>query len=216
MKLLSWQSFSAFLPLSELPRLKHASVAIALMVLGSSVGYPQGLTPQRDRDTPVFRVDVWDHTVTDFSTRIWSYYELRSALEKGLPPRTVTDNPAEISRAVRALANRIRVARAEAKEGDIFAPSISVEFKKALLLQMNAQTWASIMDDNPGEFSTQINGSYPDESPLSTVPPNVLALLPALPDDIQYRFLGRHIILYDTKASLIIDRIHHAIRCGGC
>ena len=195
---------SAFFPLN----------AIALMVLVTSVGHPQGLETQRDRDTPVFRVEVWGHIVTEFSTRVWSYFELRSELEKGLPPRRVTDDPAEIRRAVRALANRIRVARADAKEGDIFTPTIGAEFRKALLLEMNAPTWAAIMDDNPGEFSVQINGSYPDEKPLSTVPPNILALLPTLPDGIQYRFLGRHLILYDTRASLIVDRIHHAIRIG--
>jgi len=195
-------------------RLKNTSVAIALMVLVTSVGYPQALKTDQDRDTPVFRVEVWGNIATDFNTRVWSYFELRNELEKGLAPRRVTDDPAEISRAVRALANRIRAARAEAKQGDIFTPTISAEFRKALLLEMNVPTWAAIMDDNPGEFSVQINGSYPDEKPLSTVPPNILAVLPTLPDDIQYRFLGRHLILYDTRASLILDRIPYAIRCG--
>jgi hypothetical protein len=78
---------------------------------------------------------------------------------------------------------------------------------------MNANTWAAIMDDNPGEFSVQINGSYPDGKPLSTVPPNILAVLPTLPDDIQYRFLGRHLIFFDTRASVILDRIPYAIQC---
>ena len=159
-------------------------------------------------------MEVWGDIVADFSTRVWSYFELRSELEKGLPPRTVTDDPAEIRRAVRALADRIRVARAKAKQGDIFTPTVSAQFRKALLLEMNAPTWATIMDDNPGEFSVQINGSYPDEKPLSTVPPNILAVLPTLPEDIQYRFLGRHLILYDTRASLILGRIPYAIRCG--
>ena len=147
------------------------------------------------------RVQVWGYIVADFSTRVWDYFELRSELEKGLPPLTVTDDPAEIRRAIRALAKRIRVARAGAKQGDIFTPTISVEFRKALILEMNANTWAAIMDDNPGEFSNQINGTYPEGKPLSTVPPNILAALPRLPDDIQYRFLGRHLILLDTRAN---------------
>ena len=106
------------------------------------------------------------------------------------------------------------MARAESKQGDIFTPAISVEFRKALLLEMNANTWAAIMDDNPGEFSHQINGSYPEGKPLSTVPPNILAVLPRLPDDIQYRFLGRHLILFDTRARVILDRIPYAIQCA--
>ena len=195
--------------------LKHTSLAIALIVLFASVAYPQAPKTHQDRDTPDFRVQVWGDIMADFSARVWAYFELRSELEKGLPALTATDDPAEIKRAVRALAKRIRVARAEAKEGDIFTPAISVEFRKVLLLEMNGDTWAAIMDDNPGEFSHRINGHYPEGKPFSTVPPNILAVLPALPaDDIQYRFLGRHLILFDARASVILDRIPYAIQCA--
>ena len=197
-------------------RLKHTSLAIAFLVLFSSVGAPQTPTMSQDRGTPDFRVQVWGSIMADFTARVWSYSELRSKLEKGLPPLTVTDDPAEIRGAVHALAKRIRVARAGAQEGEIFTPTISVEFRRILLLEMNANTWAAIMDDNPGEFSNQINGTYPEERPLSTVPPNVLAVLPRLPDDIQYRFVGRHLILLDTRASVILDRIPYAIECADC
>ena len=102
------------------------------------------------------------------------------------------------------------------KQGEIFTPTISVEFRRILVLEMDATTWAAIMDDNPGEFSNQINGTYPEGKPLSTVPPNILAALPRLPDDIQYRFLGRHLILLDTRASVILDRIPYAIQRADC
>ncbi len=197
-------------------RPKHTLLAIALLVLFASSGYPQAPTRHQERDTPVFRVQVWGDIIGDFSTRVWAYFELRSELEKGLPALTATDDPAEIRRAGRALAKRIRVARAEAKEGDIFTPTISVEFRNVLLLNVNANTWAAIMDDNPGEFSPQINGSYPEGTPLSTVPPNILAVLPRLPDDIQYRFLGRHLILLDARANVILDRIPYAIQSADC
>jgi hypothetical protein len=159
---------------------------------------------------------VWGYIAADFSARIWHYFELRSELEEGLPVLTVTDDPREIRRAQRALAKRIRDAREDAREGDIFTPAISVEFREVLQLEMDADTWASIMDDNPGEFSNRINGTYSGKRPLSTVPPNILARLPRLPDDVQYRFVGRHLILHDTRANLILDRIPYAIRCAGC
>jgi hypothetical protein len=197
-------------------RLRLTSLAIALIVSVASVSYAQPAPTNQTTDSPDFRVQVWGYIVADFSARVWDYSELRSELEKGLPPLTVTDDPAEIRRAVRALAKRIRVARAGAKEGDMFTPTISVEFRKALILEMNPNTWAAIMDDNPGEFSNQINGTYPDEKPLSTVPPNILAALPSLPDDVQYRFLGRHLILLDTRANVILDRIPYAIQCRDC
>ena len=197
-------------------RLRHTSLATALIVLFASVGYPQTPVTNRDSQIPDFSVQVWGYIMTDFSTRVWSYFELRTKLEEGIPALTVTDDPAEIRRSERALARKIRVARAGAKQGEIFTPTISGEFRKILLLEMNANTWAAIRDDNPGEFSHHINGTYPKRKALSTVPPNILAVLPRLPDDIQYRFLGRHLILHDTRANVILDRIPYAIQCADC
>ncbi len=190
--------------------LRLPSPAIALIVLLASLSYVQPAATQNP-DAPDRNAEG-DHVAADFSTRVWDYFELRSELEKGLPGLTVTDDPAQIRRAVSALAERIRVARTEAKQGDMFTPRISNEFRKALTVEMNADAWAVIMDDNPGEFSIRINGTYPEGKPLSTVPPNILAALPALPDDIQYRFVGRHLILLDTKAYVILDRIPFAIQ----
>ena len=75
---------------------------------------------------------------------------------------------------------------------------------------------ATIMDDNPGVFSRRINRSYPKKRPLSTVPPGILAVLPTLPADIQYRFVGRDLILHDTRANIILDRLPYAIQCTDC
>jgi hypothetical protein len=177
----------------------HASFAIALIVSVSSIG----------------RARVSSDIAADFSTRVWSYFELRSELEKGLPARTVTDDWAAIRRAERALAKKISAARAKARQGDIFTPAISVEFRNVLLLEMNASTWAGIMDDNPGEFSVHINRAYPEGKTVSTMPPNVLAALPRLPDDIEYRSLGRHLILLDTRAMVIVDLLPYAFRSRG-
>jgi hypothetical protein len=159
-------------------------LALVLIVLPASIASPQ--TPQTypERRPPDFRVQIWGDIGGDFSMRVWSYVELRTELERGLPPLRVTDDPVEISRAVRGLAARIRVARSQAKQGDIFTPAIAVEFRKALLLETNADTWVALMDDNPGDGETRINGTYPGREPFSTVPPNVLAVLPRLPDDI--------------------------------
>jgi hypothetical protein len=74
--------------------------------------------------------------------------------------------------------------------------------------------WAVIMDDNPGAFRQDIDGTYPEGKALSTMPGLVLAQLPGLPDDIQFRFIGRHLILYDVRANTIIDRMPDAIRCA--
>jgi hypothetical protein len=196
----------------------HVFLTTAFAVLLASTSIAQTQTPPTPQPDPqpTFRVQVWGYIVTDFSTRVQSYFDLRSRLEKGLPPMRVTEDVAEIRRARRALAKKIQAARHGAHEGDIFSPAISAEFKEVLALEMNANTWAAIMDDNPGEFSHEINGIYPDGKPYSTVPGTILAALPALPDDVEYRFLGRHLILLDVRANVILDEIPYAIRCVDC
>ena len=111
-------------------------------------------------------------------------------------------------------AKKIRAARSDAREGDIFTPAISDSFKRALVDELDPGTCEAILDDNPGEFKHRINGSYPDGAPLSTVPANVLAVLPKLPDDLQYRFVGRHLVLLDGRSGLILDRIRFVILCA--
>jgi len=196
--------------------LRRAFVGTALVgLLASSVGI-QTVAGLQEVDTPTFRVQVWGYIVADFSTRMQSYFDLRSKLQEGLPPLRVTEDVSEIRRVRHAVARRIQAARQGAREGDIFSQAISNEFKEVLALEMNADTWAVIMDDNPGQFAHEINGTYPEGKPYSTVPGNILAVLPPLPDAIEYRFLGRHLILLDTLANVILDRIPYAIPCANC
>lgn len=159
---------------------------------------------------------TWPRNVEDFNTRVLAYFVLRGSLEKGLIALTMTDDPAKIERAETDLARRIRLARPDAKQGEFFTPAIEREFKKALIIQMSAKTWATIMDGNPGDFPQAVNDTYTDGKSVSTVPANILALLPTLPKDIQYRFVGRHLILHDTRANVVIDRIPFAITCADC
>lgn len=151
-----------------------------------------------------------------FISRVRSYVDLRASLEPGLPPLRVTTNPDEIAQAENALARKIREARAAAQPGDIFTAPLQTQIKKMLTIEVDEDTMASITDDNPGEFAFTLNGTYPKDKPVSTVPPNVLQLLPALADGLEYRFVGGHLILRDRQANIILDDIPYAILCGDC
>jgi hypothetical protein len=57
----------------------------------------------------------------------------------------------------------------------------------------------------PGHPNLSVNDRYPDSVPLSTMPPQVLQSLPALEDDMEYRFIGERLVLMDARAHIIID-----------
>jgi hypothetical protein len=46
----------------------------------------------------------------------------------------------------------------------------------------------------------QVNGRYPASEPLLTIPPNLLANLPQLPEDMEYRVVGKDLVLRDVDA----------------
>jgi hypothetical protein len=160
-----------------------------------------------------FNVEVLGTKLADFTTKMEAYAALRRSLEEGLPPLEVTDRPDEIQRAERALAERIRRARAGTGRGDIFTEDIRRGFRQLLRPVATKAICEAIRDDNPGEFRYSVNSEYPKDRPVSTVPAAVLAVLPRLPEDVWYRFLRRDLILHDTRANIILDRIDEAIRC---
>jgi hypothetical protein len=164
------------------------SLAISLIVV---------VPPQ----SPGCEPPVWGGHAASFATRIEAYVSLRNQLETSLGRPTTRQ----------ALAAKVRAARAKAKQGDLLTPALSVEIKKSLRREVDAHTWKVIMDDNPGELPSQVNDEYRDGRPFSTMPPNILASLPKLARDIEYRFVERHLILLDRRARVILDRIPYAI-----
>ncbi len=156
--------------------------------------------------------------VADFKQRVDAYVKVRAKAETASPDLNQTNKPQEIVTAEKSIGQRIREARVSAKQGDIFTPATHAMFKRMLRPPLAKGTDAAdnkaiIKDDAPqaGEVPFKVNGDYPKDAPLSTVPPDVLASLPPLPEDIQYRFVGRHLILYDAKANLIIDYMLNAM-----
>lgn len=175
------------------------------------VAQPPATPPQLP--TIEFNVEVLGSKVAEFNAKMTEYATLRLSLQEGLPPLKVTDNAAEILQAERALAARIRKARADARRHDIFTDETRVAFRQLLRPVTTAETCGFILDDNPGEFGWQVNREYPKDRPLSSVPPAMLAVLPKLPDDVFYRFLDTDLFLHDTRANVMLDRIDNAIRC---
>ena len=194
--------------------MRVAWIWAVLMVLGASTGDTQTPAAEADQKSADFRVEIVGYISAEFHSRVSQYVELRRTLEEGLPPLQLTSDPADIWRGEVSLARRIRKARGP-KQGELFTPAVTQEFRRVLRLEMTGDVLRSIMGENPGEFSHHINGTYPKERPLATMPANVLAVLPQLPADVQYRFLGRTLILHDTRANVILDRIPCALACSG-
>ena len=191
--------------------------AMFVPVVTAAQNVPQTASSQT---APDFRVVVLGHfdaeALADFNQRVRNYVELRRIAEQGIPPLRITENPDEIIRSERTLTRRIREVRGSSDRGQIFSRQMERELQELFVIVVDSAMLSAIMDDGPDEFDLDINEAYARDKSLATMPPNILLLLPALAEDMEYRFVGRHLIVRDVRANMIVDEIPYALSCEQC
>lgn len=194
-----------------MPQLIHWSASLLVAVVIAAPLVFAGAAAQDSAPAVNPRAAV----LADFQKRIDDYMALHKKVEKGPAEQKETKDPADIRRAQTLLAERIRTARTDAKQGDIFTPEIRAEFKRLMYPELKGQTGrdtkAIIKEDAPAKMRPKVNASYPEGQPLPTVPANLLGNLPRLPEDLEYRIVGKDLILRDVDANLIVDFMPNAI-----
>ena len=153
------------------------------------------------------------NVVTEFQQRAKQYLDWREKTAGKTP--SPADSPEKIVAARRELANKVRVARASAKQGEIFTPKLSEYFRRDIADTLNGphgkEIRASLRHAEPIKIELQINQSYPENVPLQSTPPSLLLNLPELPKGLEYRILGRELVLRDSDANIIVDYVPDAL-----
>ncbi len=147
--------------------------------------------------------------VRQFNERAGQYVALHRRIEIALPPFKEVSDPAKVAARQKALATAIRKARPDARQGEIFTDTVVSHFRSLVKSDLKTREPAeveAVLDEVP-KVTLRPNDDYPEDEPLATVPPMLLAALPQLPEELEYRFVGRDLILRDVKANLIVDFI---------
>jgi hypothetical protein len=186
--------------------LQYFFVFASLTVSGTAKG--------DEADAPRTSQEV--RALKEFADHVQAYAKLHQEQEALLPVLEPTSEQAKIVAHQRALASKIRAARSKAKEGDIFAPAIRQRFLRLTRAAFQGATGrharATIQYGEPVKLlRIQVNDTYPEGVPLTTVPPTLLINLPRLPEEVEYRIIDRDLVLLDVKANLIVDFIRKAI-----
>ena len=184
---------------------------------------PEATTASPNPDKPSERVvgpltEQDARALATMNDRLREYVDLHQKIEGDLPKLPDDATPQQIDQKQRELERRMREGRASAKPGDLFTPDA-----QPVILRLLAQVFkgedgkklkAAIMDENPTDLASYklvVNARYPDSVPVTTVPVDVLQTLPKLSEDLEYRFIGSALILYDVHAHTIADYIENAI-----
>jgi hypothetical protein len=143
----------------------------------------------------------------DFKKRVDAYLQLRKTITQKYPEVKETGNPTKIHEREVALGKAIGLARANAKAGDIFGP-LSGHLRKVVEDDWNSRSPAdqkAILSEIPRGLMLKVNQPYPPKLPLVTAPSKLLAQLPVLPEELEYRVVDRRLLLRDRDANVIVD-----------
>jgi hypothetical protein len=155
-------------------------------------------------------------TLSAFHQSIAHYVELHHSIESRLPPLEISPDARKIHEAVEARAAALRRARAGARMGDVFTPEVSELFRNRIrqaLLDRGyriEEVRRQLESDTEGSDPPIVNGRFSWVTATATLP-CVLAALPPLPRELQYRFAGADLVLIDIDANFIIDVLPNAL-----
>jgi hypothetical protein len=165
----------------------------------------------------------------EFGDRAAKYVELQRKAKATVPELPKKATPEQIEVHQKALAKAVRTARDGAGQGEIFVREVVpvfVELLRSDLAPPDAQPARDAIKDGnprvekpparpaepkPKPVVLMANAPYPEGAPLSTVPPELLGKLPKLPEPLEYRFVGGHLILHDAEARLVVDFLKESV-----
>jgi hypothetical protein len=151
--------------------------------------------------------------LADFTKRLEAYLHLREKMGDKLEPMKSTPSAYELHARQQALATALRAARTGAKPGDLVPPPVQEQLRQTVSADFKRRAPAAkkaALEEVPEGPLPAINTAYPEEA-LATVPPLLLASLPKLPDNLQYRFFGRHLVILDGDVEIVIDYVRDAV-----
>lgn len=152
----------------------------------------------------------------EFIARVNRYVEVHRLLTAPLGPPEMCSDPEELLRQEWAFTRALREVRPDAREGDIFTPDTARYFR-ALIAKV---AWEQGLDvvgelDDASRWDTEaavleVNAQVPwNAGPMMW--PSVLWRLPELPPELEYRFVGRDLVLVDVLGSVVVDVLRESV-----
>lgn len=145
-----------------------------------------------------------------FRRAVEDYALLHRRLARSLPPVPAQASLEDVHAQQVAFEKLIAGQRRSSAAGELFIPEIQPLIRRVATALLSGPAGAPLVDtiteeDSEGKATARVNTRYPDAVPLSSMPAQLLSAWPPLPEELEYRFVGRDLILLDTKARLVAD-----------
>lgn len=155
------------------------------------------------------RVNPRAAALAEFTKQVKAYMDVHQKEEGATPDVKNGATPAEVLAFEKVFAERLKAARATAKQGDVFVPDVVPLFKEIFAdyyKRRNGREKRLLFDEVP-DFKPLVNMAYPVNAPKANFPPRLALALPTLPDELEFRLVGTNLVLCDSEANLVVDYI---------
>jgi len=125
--------------------------------------------------------------VAEFTASVHRYLEVRRLLESPMS-RLLGADLEQTARAREAHRKAVAEARVATPRGDVFTPRVAADFRHDLRI-----------------------AAYLARVAEAEVMPTALERLPGLPNELEYRFVDRDLVILDTETYLVVDILEHAL-----
>ncbi len=162
-------------------------------------------------------VNATGAAIKAFTDRLDGYVAERKKVEGTLPPLKETHEPVDLKARQSLLRDALRKARAGLPAGSLITPEIAAFIRSQVRRDFAARTPSTqraAREEVPPSPAprAEVNTEYPlAGGALPTVPAKLLAALPRLPEVLEYRFLGRAVVLRDVDTNLVVDVVTDAL-----
>ena len=193
--------------------MQHPRNVLAVVSLLVAVAVPSQLWASGQQPAPGKSAEAT--AIKQFDDAIAKYMALRRRLRSEVAGPVKNSTSSQVTDASDALAGAIERARRDAAVGSIFNEQVAAMIKHriadAVRTEKLTPVLADIDDEGKAGPMPKIHLRLPVTAQMATMPPSLLKVLPPLPKELEYRILGRYLILRDVDASLILDYVPAAV-----
>ena len=153
--------------------------------------------------------------IKSFDEAIAKYMALRRKLRSEVSGPVKNSSSSQVTNASDALAAAIERARHDAHVGSMFNAPVAAVIKRRIADAVRTEKLVSVLadidDEGKAGLSPKVHLRLPVSAQMATMPASLLNVLPPLPKELEYRILGRYLVLRDVDSSLILDYITDAV-----
>lgn len=153
--------------------------------------------------------------VEDLQARVKTYVKLRDDIRGRQPKMPEKATKEQIQSFKDSFQRAVQAARPGSKQGDVITPqaadAIRYMIATAYTGEDRRRLRESVFEAENTAVPVRVNAAYPEAAEILETPPKLLLVLPQLPKQIRYRFVGGKLLLMDSENHLIIDYMANAV-----